>query len=506
MIAKYTSIRVRIIFFVLLFITSVYTLDTLVFYKLAYSFPNEMEWDTSHWYNFQHSRTNMIPFPEERKGVLVVGSSVALYSVLPKAMEDSLSKNGENISVRFYSHVAMSPSDFYNYTEDIISKNPELVIYLLNPGDFQLDYFPEDNLIPFEFDLDKWMKGNIDRQPVRSFYPFNFVLQNYKEINRESLFLLLTKSMLYVNRERSFILDPFYAYYEKHFRSGRSYHNYTGITPKEGIWRKGWTLPKFSVECEKPVGSVRKELIYVHHPNTMVRVSTNNQELLSLTFPSSGWKEIQIPFAADASTMGILIETEPTVSSRTIDPKSYAREEFYGIRLSQNFCRNVYQRNIALDRRESLEDISLSNMSLEEYQADYFNKLMRNAKNRPELYRQNHIREVKINLSKTKFTPWIEFEYLRKGLLKLKDKNIKVILITNPENPLETGNYVPSIWYSGFDEYMHKISQESNSLYMDKILFLKDPRYFLDVNHLTYSGAEWMSKEYVNLIHEKLHE
>jgi hypothetical protein len=506
MIAKFTSIRVRVIFFILLFITSVSILDTLVFYKLAYSFPNEMEWDTSHWYNFQYSRTNMNPFPEERKGVLVVGSSVALYSALPNAMEESLEKEGKKTSVRFYSHVAMSPSDFYSYTEDIISKNPKLVIYLLNPGDFQLDYFPSDDSIPFEFDLSRWIKGNAERQPVRSFYPFDFVIQNYKEMNRESLFLLLTKSMLYVNRERSFILDPFYAYYEKHFRSGRSYHNYTGITPNEGIWRKGWTFPKFSIVCEKPEGTFRKEFIYIHHPNTKVRVSVNQQELLSLTFSSSGWKEIQIPFETNVSTMKLLIEADPTVSSRIIDPKSYAREEFYGIRLSQNFCRNEYQKNIALDRRESLEDISISNMSLEEYQADYTNKLLYNSKKRPELYRQNHIREVKIKLSKTEFTPWIEFDHLRKGLLKLKQKNIKIILVTNPENPLETRNYVPSRWYSGYDEYMRKISHESNSLYIDKILFFKDPRNFLDVNHLTYSGAERMSKEYVNLIQETLHE
>ena len=111
-----------------------------------------------------------------------------------------------------------------------------------------------------------------------------------------------------------------------------------------------------------------------------------------------------------------------------------------------------------------------------------------------------------MKISKTEFIPWIEFENLKKSFLKLKSKNIKIILVTNPENPMETGNYIPSKWYYGYDRYLKQISAETDAKYIDHILLLNDPRYFIDVNHLTFRGAQLMSKEYINLIKDSFHE
>jgi hypothetical protein len=122
-----------------------------------------MEWDTSHWYNFQHSRVNLKPFDNDKIGVLVAGSSVALYSALPSVIEEGLNERGLQSSVRFYSHVAMSPSDLYRYTEDIVQKNPKVVLYLLNPADFQLDYFPVNEKESFEFNQEPCGRASGDR-------------------------------------------------------------------------------------------------------------------------------------------------------------------------------------------------------------------------------------------------------------------------------------------------------------------------------------------------------
>ncbi len=500
------SLRFKVIIIFLLFIFSVSLLDKLIFNKLLYSFPNELEWDTSHWYNFQHSRINLQPFSGENRGILITGSSVGLYSALPEFIEESLRKVDKKVSVRFYSHVAMSPTDFYHYTDDIISKKPALVVYPINPADFQFDYFSPEN--PEIFNREGWVRYNGERQPVRSFYPLDFAIGYHKELSTDVFFLLLSKSLLYVNRERNFLLDPLYSYYERHFRDGRSYHNYTGITPEEGIWRKGWTLPKFTINCEvvPDTDGIREEFIFTELPDTEVRITKNNTVLLNETFKKSGWKEIKIPLDKNKSKELLTIETKNTVSSRTIDPKSYSREEFYGIRLSQNFCRNDFQRNISFQRREVLEDITLSKMTEEEYVSDYNNRLFLNSDKRPELFRQNWIRSIKQNISTLEFTPWIEFEYFQKAINKLKNNNIKVIIINIPENPLERKFYIPSKWYSGYDEYMKSISSEQKVKYLDKILSLEDPRYFIDINHLTYRGAKVISEEYINLIKESLNE
>jgi hypothetical protein len=502
----FQSLRFKVIIIFLLFILSVSLLDKLIFNKLLYSFPNELEWDTSHWYNFQHSRINLKPFLGESRGVIITGSSVGLYSALPELIEKSLQEMGKIVSVRFYSHVAMSPTDFYHYTDDIISKKPSLVVYPLNPADFQFDYFtPEDTS---NFNMAGWVKYNGERQPVRSFYPLEFALQYHKELSTDVFFLLLSKSLLYVNRERSFLLDPLYAYNDRHFRFGRSYHNYTGITPQEGIWRKGWTKPKFTIQCEvSPNGSdFREEYIYTELPETEVSITKNGIVILNEKFQKSGWKEIKIPLDKAKTNELITIETKNTVSSRQIDPKSYSKEVYYGVRLSQNFCRNEFQRNISFQRREVLEDITLSNMTEEEYVVDYNNRLFLNIEKRPELYRQNWIRSIKQNISTQEFSPWIEFDYFQKAIQKLKKHNINIVIINIPENPLERKFYLPSKWYAGYDNYMKKISSENKVRYIDNILSLEDPRYFIDINHLTYAGAKTLSEEYVNLIKESLNE
>ncbi|NBU99625.1 MAG: hypothetical protein EBS19_15685, partial [Spirochaetia bacterium] len=187
----FQSLRFKVIIIFLLFILSVSFFDKLIFNKLLYSFPNELEWDTSHWYNFQHSRINLRPFSKENQGVLITGSSVGLYSALPEFIEESLRSIGKNVSVRFYSHVAMSPTDFYHYTDDIISKKPSLVVYPLNPADFQFDYFTPEN--PTQFNREAWVKYNGERQPIRSFYPLEFALQYHKELSTDVFFLLLSK-------------------------------------------------------------------------------------------------------------------------------------------------------------------------------------------------------------------------------------------------------------------------------------------------------------------------
>ncbi|MEM7183451.1 MAG: hypothetical protein AAF518_21260, partial [Spirochaetota bacterium] len=73
----------------ILFLTLVLVLDRILVARLFFYIPNELGWDTSPWYNFLHKRFH-ISFSSEEEGVLVVGSSVALYSALPREIEQRL--------------------------------------------------------------------------------------------------------------------------------------------------------------------------------------------------------------------------------------------------------------------------------------------------------------------------------------------------------------------------------------------------------------------------------
>jgi hypothetical protein len=493
-------LKSRIIFVVFSFLALVGLADHILFNKYFYQIPNELEWDTSPWYNFKHKTMNLKPYGYFEDGVLVVGSSVAMYSALPEDIQNLMNQKRESkrtYKVDFYAHVAMSPTDLYYYLDDLISKNPKQVAYLLNTGDFQMDYFnltPELKLNGYNDEIRALDYSG--RFPVKLFYPAQFVRDYYSYLHKFQIFSLLAKSILHVNRVRLFFRDPLDAYYERHNRKGRSYHNYTGTTPNEGIYIKGWTLPTFTIHCELTDGAL-DELIYIAIPETEVKVFDDSKEVFAKTFPEVGWHKIRIEFERSNSYKLLLITSNKTISSREIDPKSYAKERNYGIRLSQNFCKREFEENISYRRPQALEDKNLAEMSIEEYTQDYIHRMYEDADKRPEIRRHVLLRNIKKALSKEeKFVPWKEFEYLDKIKERLTKEGISFLIINNPENPIELEIYRNSVWYQGYIEYLQSKDDQVNTFFYDLSQYLTDPRDFLDSHHLSYLGSFKMSPIY----------
>jgi hypothetical protein len=117
----------RILIISFLFLISLQALDWILMEVLYFKLPNYTEWDTSPWYNFIHHRKK-IHFQEKDNKALVVGSSIALYSTLPHLINKS--QKEKKLHAELYSHVAMTPTDFYYYLDDIISHDPEIVVYV----------------------------------------------------------------------------------------------------------------------------------------------------------------------------------------------------------------------------------------------------------------------------------------------------------------------------------------------------------------------------------------
>jgi len=470
----------------------------MFFYKLFYKFPNELEWDTSPWYNFRHKVNNLKSFSYFEDGIFIVGSSVALYSALPKDIEAQLNihtKDNRQFRVEFFSHVAMSPVDFYYYLDELIAKEPKLVAYLLNPGDFQFDSFlfdKEENFLGFN--SSHWYKEYVNRYPTKYIYPGTFLLDNWSQLNKEEIFSLLTKQILHVNRVRLFFFDPISAFIERHYRKGKSYHNYTGITPNEGIYLKGWTKQSFTINCEV---DFLDDWIYSEISDNELTITYQNK---SKTFHlKKGWNPIQMQLDPNEVTKFLQFYSSQIVSSKIIDPKSYAKEKYYGIRLSQNFCKKDIEKNISYIRPRSLEDEELYKMSLEEYKEDYYNRLFKDSPKRPELTRSLHFHKVKKALSKRDFQTWKEWDYLKKIKDKLNKKGIVLIIINNPESSLERDVYANDKWYSGYISELRKYEDEVNTFFYDLSSEIKEDRLFLDSHHLTYLGAMQMTSLYAEI-------
>lgn len=511
------NLKIKILLYTTVFISSILLLDWFIFSFLFLKFPNELEWDTSPWYNFLQKKET-IQFAKDKKSILVTGSSVALYSYLPQDVDKELSKLGAHTQSEFFGHVAMSPTDLYYYANEMISKKPDMILLLINPGDFQMDHFPRQGDGFGDYLEEGRVQAYTKRHPVKYYYPLEFLLDHFTKLKKSEILPLLTKSLLYVNRYRSFIADPIDAYLERHTRSGRSYHNYTGVNLSPIQWRKGWTDQNFEVSCSLTQKSQFLEMVFVPEKNTEITISSGKTELYRNLFPKSGWEKIKfdIPENLRGDTVHLSFFISKTVSSKVIDQKIYGKEYFYGIRLPQNFCKSEIERDISFTRNDSMDDQVLRQMSDEDYAVDYFEKMYKNADQyvdkerqilvRPEVQRLYHLHNVKKFLSTKGKYRWSEFDYLEKSAKKFHDAKIPFVIVNNPENPLELSLYKDSEWYKDYLEFYKELSSNYGVKFYDKHNAIPEVQDFIDSHHLTYSGASRMSKVYSTIIKENYHD
>lgn len=501
------SLKKKIPIYILASILLLKLLDSFIFSYLFLKFPNELEWDTSPWYNFLY-KTKNLKFDPEKKNILFAGSSVAEYSYLPSEIDE------KKMSIKFYSHVAMSPTDLYYYSDDFIAKKPDAVFYLVNTGDFQFDHFIKKDDSYFYSEEDR-LKAYSKRHPVKFFYPLQFLLDEFKNLTKKEIFFLLTKSFLNVNRYRNFLWDPFESYIEHHFRSGRSYHNYLGPNANgKEIYRKGWTKKNFSIPCDKSKDYLFDETIFVPKENTEILISDYDGEIVHKEkFSTFGWKKLKFKIPPDFEPMIFYFQISNTVSSKEIDGKVYGNSFEYGIRLSQNFCKTYFSKNISDERLESRDDFEIEGLTEEEYISDYEARMYKDAEEfldiekkipkRPEIQRLFHLHNVKrfLGNEKSEIKFWSEFQKLEQVAKKMQEAKIPFYILNNPENPLELELYSKSKFYSSYLDFFYQLTLKyPNTKFYDLKDQIKTKQFFIDSHHLTYNG----SKEYTNYVNQKI--
>ncbi|RHX89172.1 hypothetical protein [Leptospira stimsonii] len=490
-------------------------LDRVIFPIALFEFPNELEWDTSPWYNFLHKRRN-IRFEPSEKGILIAGSSVALYSSYPDEIAEKLNSSkidSSNFRAEFYSHPAMSPTDLYYYADDILSKNPELVVYVFNPADLQLDYIQKNESGLVGFDENARIKDYKVRHQNRFIFPGEFLADHWKSYSKGDFFAQLAKAGILLNRYRSFLYDPWMEYLEHHTRTMRSYHYYTGAMPKEGIFLRGWTPPKFTIECELKDGKLSED-IFTQKPGVRVSIEEITENgiplkypLLDETFAKPGWKplllEFEDEFGKKQESVTLRFTVSPTTSSEEVDARIFGTPATYGIRLPQNFCRREIRTGISYERIHGLDDDRVENMSDEEYLKDYERRLYYNPENEGALNRLKKVQRNKEILGSSEFFTWSEFTFLEKAIAKFKAKGKKLVVINSPENPIESKYYKNGNWYSGYLNFFES-QKDTNFGFYDLKDSMPDKKFFLDPHHLTYNSAHKSSELYADAILEFL--
>ncbi|TGK03975.1 hypothetical protein EHO59_10670 [Leptospira semungkisensis] len=525
---KKTPLKLRILYITLIFFTAFAIIDRFVLDNVLFGFPNEQEWDTSPWFNFLEKRKR-IEFAPNEEGVLLVGSSVALYSALPERINEGFQKNSLPIRTEFYAHPALTPSDFYFYKEDIASKKPKLVFFILNPADLQLDFlvsekesearfrqyekniiYQEDSVLDLQnIKYDEHALTEIEattRHQNRTIYPWEYLKERFSDvvkIGKSSALSLLSRSLFLVVRYRSFLYDPFDVWIENHLRSGRSYHYYTGIPPKEGMYLRGWAKPEFEIECELKNGIFQESVFFQEKGANLKIIGEGEKVLLDQTFSKSGWNSLRLEFPQETKTATLRFVTDKKISSSQVDARLFGLEEIYGIRLSQNFCRREIRKNISYLRILGIDDSRLAHMNQEDYSKDYKERIYA-FKAGAKMSRLVTLRMAKMKLAASpKFFSWSEMEYLKRGVEYLESQGIKVVLVNSPENPFERKVYENTPWYAGYIQYLESLGKDKY-FFRNAVSEFPDQTSFLDPHHLTYIASEKSSDLYSKWIQKIL--
>ncbi|PJZ52396.1 hypothetical protein [Leptospira adleri] len=503
-----SQVKFRIFWISLLLLLGFIFLDRAIFPIALFEFPNELEWDTSPWYNFLHKRRN-IRFEPNEKGILIAGSSVALYSSYPDEIAKKINVSdpeSANFRAEFYSHPAMSPTDFYYYSDDILSKNPELVVYVLNPADLQLDYIQKKESDSAGFDEAARIKDYKVRHQNRFIFPGEFLADHWRSYSKGDLFAQLAKTGILLNRYRNFLYDPWMEYIEHHTRTMRSYHYYTGSIPKEGIFLRGWTSPSFTIECELKDGKLSED-IFTQKPGIRLQIQRQKDKnlipLLDQTYPKSGWKPLLLSFEDKPTSVTLQFSVSPSTSSNEVDARIFGIPAIYGIRLPQNFCRREIRTGISYERIHGLDDDRVENMSDKEYLQDYERRLYYNPENEGALNRLKKVQKNKEILGASEFFTWSEFVFLQKAITKFKTKGKKLLVINSPENPIESKYYKNGNWYRGYLRFFETQKDENFGFY-DLKDSMPDKKFFLDPHHLTFNSAHKSSELYAGVVLEFL--
>jgi len=529
-------------------------LDRVLFGWAIFLPENRSGWDSHRWYNFEyHFRTlSSRKTGESRPLVLIIGSSIAQYSVQPEFLEAHLRQRyGVDARVEMLTHAAMLPSDLYHYRKRIARLHPDLIVYLTNPADLDLERYspPWEGGPPYSNDAELDYLNM--RVPMLIFYPGRFALENIRTLPRERTVSLLFRGLFYSIRFRDEWYDPLLFDIQANRGDLKRYLYYQGVYIPEGIFREGATGGCFSAApssfhdgmlsaeipqelftagltlelYRRPAGNPfpeeravwnrtaddRSILRYVEQISRfdysryrgVCRPAASDQKIGRLTAQKAGWQKFALPEIPENERYFIrlshTLHDDGRVAPLQENGPSYQGK---GIRLPGDFGLTSPRTDDYMVRRRGLEDIRLSSLTASQSVADYERRIQ------PTGWRSGKYRAtISLNLMRLGkyYTTWFDFEpnLQARYLVRFFKSNEKtpVLIVNNPENPTAAGEYEGTRWYRGYLRFMEHLADERSrhSLFLDLHERLAE-HYFIDPHHLTYDGMVVMSPVYAEQI------
>ncbi len=528
------SPRLKLVVIGALLVLAVGLLDRLVYNRLVFLPKPAVGWDQFPWYVFEYHLKKLESARDPRPLVLIVGSSIAKYSVQKEGLEAELAARGTQARVEMVVHASMMPGDLRHYLPRLLALKPSAIVYITNPADLDLERY----LHPWEAGspYSDWAFRTFMalRHPMLLFYPSEFAWEQRGFLDFQEQIRLHLRGQSFALRFKSEWYDPLLFTFRAHRGDVKSYLNYQGIPIREGIWREGRTGGCFSL----PRSVLEKRPLLVQTSNALFDEPTFRVSIFSAAPPekpapgpaaapsspslcgegktaravgqvrpsAAGWRALPIPTlpAGDWFTFVLShVEDEEgkVLPVRAGDPAHRG----FGLRLPGHLGLESPPTNDYLVRRPSLEDVRLAALSDSEYEQDFHRRVHPDDWARPErgaLHQFNRLRLAKLMLHWRAFEtipPVREVESIAAAL----PPAVRLLIVNNPENPLTKESYDGSHWYAGYLDFFQKLERRPNIRFYDLRNSLP-MQHFSDAHHLTYPGLLRMQSEYARIVAQSL--
>ncbi len=515
----------RLALVILLIGLGLFGLDRLLYSGLLFALPNYSGWDSFRWYNFEYNLRRLereaVRDADGRPLVLVVGSSIAQYSAQTESLERELKQRGVDARVQFAVHSALLPTDLYYYRDRILAARPDLVVYLTNPADLDLERYlpPWEGAGGFsDVSMEHYLAI---RHPMLYYYPGRFALEHRGALEPEEISRLLVRAALYSMRFK----DDWRALlrFNEQVRTPplRGYLNYQGQFVPELLWRDGWTGACFSLRREwlDENGSLwlqvpaellrpdfRIELFIDDFKGKPECARGRGAPAATLSFGVAGWQRVELPLPAGPGYFARLSHVLDDGTVRPVTPASpiWAGR---GVRLPGQLGRAAPATDVYYQRGLSLEDARLRSLSDAAYDADFERRV------HPQNWRDERYRGLRqfntLRLAKyaTNWYEWSEIyqaREVRRVVSALRAANVRVLLVNNPENPLTRVDYEDNAWYAGYVAFFQGLDREDEGVGFADLRDRQPRQHFVDAHHLTYYGVNEMAPLYADLIQQAL--
>lgn len=522
--AQYSLPPRSFVIFLIAFCGALFLGDAACFRWLYWRLPDESAWGEAPHYHFER-RARELAARERVPGevrVLAVGSSIALYSILPERIEARLAAAGHpEVQVELLAHQGLTPAHLYAYRERVLAAAPDLVALPVNFVDFRLERPIMQRRLA---DLDSGdptrradayraaLQYLIEGPEFRVIAPAGTLSAYYSELDWNQRAGHFWATGLAAFRYRWLGLDAPALLLENRYSAGRSYHTFAGATiGGEGVTERGWTGGVFSFalserELERGIYlEAPAELFQAHpRPRLELRYFRNADGrnaapyAVEQTDLARGWQRRRAPVAA---RVGDRVEGE--LNARWLSPDCACR---LGVRLTRNA--GLARAAPRSDRRPLRREDDLYRLQNDaEYRASFQARILRF--DRSGMQYLEALKMAKDIWAQRKFDPdYPTFVRLNAFRALALERGADVLTIDSPENPISFAWYAASPFRAGLRAFLAappRAGGPGRAHYLDMTRALP-MQAFYDYHHLSLYGAEQFSDRLADRLLEWLAE